>query len=388
MKNVIYIHQYFKTPEEGGALRSYHISKEMVARGIDVDMITSHNKWKYEKKLIDGIHVHYLPIQYSHEFSFAKRSTSFVKFAVAAIRLSIKLQKPDLLYVTSTPLTVGLIAIWLKWSRKIQYIFEVRDLWPEAPIQLGLLKSPLIKYLLVKLENITYKNATKIIALSPGIERGIIIKEEQANIRIVPNMADVDFFHDKQANISAKKDFVIGYFGAFGLANNLEYILEVARECQNENLEVRFKLVGEGARKKSLECTAKQWNLKNIEILSYQNRFEIRELMIDVDACFTSFLNVPILETNSPNKFFDGLAAGKLSIVNTKGWLKALVEDYQCGFYVDPDKPENFPHLIKPFLDDENLLKSWQDNALQLAMKRFSRQKLVDDVCDFVLSQD
>ena len=387
MKNVIYIHQYFKTPEEGGALRSYHISRSMVERGLRLEVITSHNELKYKQKIIDGIHVHYLPIHYSNNLSAAKRYISFFTFVLAAIKLSYKLQKPDLLYATSTPLTIGLISIWLRWTRKIPYIFEVRDLWPDAPIQLGIIKSPVIKYLSLQLEKIMYKNADKIIALSPGIKDGIIKKFEQVNIRTIPNMSDIDFFCEKRALVHKNKEFIIGYFGAFGLANNLEYIIDIALECQKANLDINFTLVGEGARKKILVDKITHYNLKNIEILPQQNSFEVRELMKDVDANFTSFANFPILETNSPNKFFDGLAAGKLSIVNTKGWLKELVEDNCCGFYADPTAPENFPNLIKPFLQDNKLLKSWQNNALNLAEINFAKKKLVADVCNYVLNQ-
>lgn len=394
MKKVIYIHQYFKTPEEGGAIRSYRISIGMVDRGIHVEIITSHNKPEYEQKTIDGIHVHYLPVNYSNEISSTRRYIAFFKFVLAAIKLSNKLQKPDLIYATSTPLTVGIIALWLKWTRQIPYIFEVRDLWPEAPIQLEIIKSTIIKYLSIKLEKVIYKNARRIVALSPGIEKGILNKYGEVKINMIPNMADIDFFHKIPPKIPSltkggheKGDFIIGYFGAFGMANNLEYILDAAMECQKKNLPVTFKLIGEGARKNTIKRKAIQMNLNNVKILSHRNRFETKTLLEDVDACFTSFLNISILETNSPNKFFDGLAARKLNIVNTKGWLKELVEQNKCGFYSDPDKPENFPLLIEPFIQDKKLLNSYQENALQLGKTRFSKDKLVREVCDLVLNQ-
>ena len=400
MNRVVYIHQYFKTPEEGGAIRSYHISKGMVDREIKIDMITSHNKRKYEKKIIDGIHVHYLPVNYSNELSSARRYIAFFKFVLAAVKLTQKLQKPDLCFATSTPLTVGMIALWLKWTKQIPYIFEVRDLWPEAPIQLGIIKSALIKHLSIKLEKVIYKNANRIVALSPGIEKGILNKCGKVKISMIPNMADIDFFYENPPEIHApppacrigragghnKSEFIIGYFGAFGMANNLEYILDAAKECQKANLPVSFKLIGDGARKSAIELKAIQMNLDNIEILPHRNRFETRTLLEKVDACFTSFLTIPILETNSPNKFFDGLAAGKLSIVNTKGWLKELVEQNNCGFYTDPAKPEKFPLLIKPFIQDKKLLNSYQENALRLGKIKFSKKKLVHEICDLVLN--
>ncbi len=390
---IVYIHQYFKTPEEGGAIRSYYIAKGMVDHGIEVDIITSHNKANYEQQNIDGIRVHYLPVPYSNFYSFSKRYFAFIKFIVFAIKLSGNLPKPDLYYVTSTPLTVGIITLWQKWRGKIPYIFEVRDLWPEAPIQLGIIKSSLLKYIATKLEKVIYRHAYKIVVLSPGIETGVMNKSPKANISMIPNMADIDFFQKatlkaivSTAGAYEKIEFVVGYIGAFGMANNLEYILDVAKACQNAKLPVTFQLVGEGVRKKDIEIQASEMNLNNVIILAQQNRSDIKALLGQMDACFTSFLAVSILETNSPNKFFDGLAAGKLNIVNTRGWLKELVEENKCGFYTDPAKPENFPLLIEPFIQDKNVLMSYQENALHLGKTMFSREKLVQEVCQVVLN--
>lgn len=382
MKKIIYIHQYFKTPDEGGAIRSYYVAKGMVDRGMDVAVITSHNKANYEQKNVGGIQVHYLPIPYSNDFSFTRRYVAFFNFVLAAINHSNKLQKPDLCYATSTPLTVGIIAVWWKWTRQLPYIFEVRDLWPEAPIQLGIIKSSLLKYLTIKLEKTIYKHAKKVIVLSPGIEKGVRDKINKVNTCMIPNMADIDFFQKTLPNTQTNKNFTIGYFGTFGMANNLEYILDVAKACQIAKLTVSFNLIGEGARKEEIVKRAVEMKLENVDFFAQKSSMDIRAFLRRTDACFTSFLKTPVLETNSPNKFFDGLAAGKLSIVNTAGWLKELVEHNKCGFYIDPATPEKFPLLIEPFIRDKKLLKLYQKNALHLGKTRFSRKKLVQEVCD------
>ena len=358
MKRVVYIHQYFKTPDEGGAIRSYYIAKEMVNRGIQTEMITSHNKAKYEFRQIEGINVHYLPVSYSYAFSFHKRVISFLKFAFATIRLLKNIPTADLIYATSTPLTVGIVALWMKWTKGIRYFFEVRDLWPEAPIQLGILNNKLLKYLAVTFEKIVYKNAFRIIALSPGIQHGILVKNPAAQTHVIPNMADLDFFQQKMAKTKIHHNLTIGYFGAFGLTNNTNFLLDLAIECQKSNLPVSFLFAGAGMKKKDIEQHVIDLGLKNVSFYQHKNRYEIRILMNEVDACITSFLKTPVLETNSPNKFFDGLAAGKLCIVNTKGWLKNLVEKNRCGLFIDPEEVSTFPELILPFIKDQTLLET------------------------------
>ncbi|WP_332911049.1 glycosyltransferase [Algoriphagus boritolerans] len=111
---VIYIHQYFRTPDQGGAVRSYHLAKGLVNAGIDVEMITAHNFPDYDQRWIDGIRVHYLPVKYDQKYGFLKRIRAFWKFVLKARRLIKKLPRPDLLYITSTPLTTGLIGLWAK----------------------------------------------------------------------------------------------------------------------------------------------------------------------------------------------------------------------------------------------------------------------------------
>jgi glycosyltransferase involved in cell wall biosynthesis len=381
MKKVLYIHQYFKTPEEGGAMRSYFIAKSMVDHGHKVQMLTAHNNPGFLIKSVEGIKVHYLPVKYSNNLPFTKRYFAFLRFVFSCIKYTNKLPKPDLIYATSTPLTIGLIALWWKWKRGIPYIFEVRDLWPEAPIQLGILKNNLLKSLSEKLETSVYKNAYSIIALSPGIQACIKKKSPYSKTIMIPNMADIQFFRRTSSPQRKQKSITIGYFGAFGYANNMDFLIKIAKSCKQKELAINYLLVGDGKKKSYLERAIEELNLQNVDLFPHKNRFEIRDLMANVDACITSFLNYPILETNSPNKFFDGLAAGKLCIINTKGWLKELVEENQCGIYVDPENSDIFPELIKPFLDNRELLNTYQNNALKLGNLEFGRDHLTEKIC-------
>ncbi|MDZ7608671.1 MAG: glycosyltransferase family 4 protein [Cyclobacteriaceae bacterium] len=266
MKKVLYIHQYFKTPEEGGALRSFYIAKGLVERGHQVDLITGHNEPELLVKSIEGINVHSLAVFYENKLSTKSRYIAFLKFAVKAIQYSGKIVKPDIAYVTSTPLTVGIIALWLKWMKRVPYIFEVRDLWPAAPIELGFMKSGIIQQLAFWLEKTIYKNAAHLVALSPGIMEVILEKYQNARVTVIPNMADISYYGEKAVFFHKHKNLVIGYFGAMGVANGLMAVTAVAEICQQQDLPIQFILMGEGSEREKLEQAVADKKLRNIEL--------------------------------------------------------------------------------------------------------------------------
>ena len=341
--------------------------------------------------MIDGVEVHYVPVFYSSEFNSFNRSRAFLGFLRQARKILIRLAPYDLAYVTSTPLTVGLLALYARQRFKIPYLFEVRDLWPEAPIQLGYISHPPVKRALRKLEQRIYSKAAGIVALSPGIAEGIgrslppknPLEESQApEIHMIPNMADCQLFKPVPKNYPFAKifelhdTFVVSYFGSAGPSNHLEYLLKAAKASQKQQLSVKFLIAAAGSELEKIEQMATVMELRNVVFVSYGSKQQVKNWLAISDAVYTSYAPYPVLETNSPNKFFDGLAAGKLSIVNTTGWLKELVEEHRCGFYTNPEKPEDFVQQLQPFLDNLHQLKEYQQNARRLAEEQFSRDLL------------
>ena len=375
---ILYIHQYFRTPAQGGALRSYYLSQALVAAGYEVELITAYDGPNYYQERVAGVLVHYLPVAYANNFSFAQRIQSFLSFTWRSLYLTFHIKNISFCYATSTPLTVGIIALFLKKFKNIPYYFEVRDLWPEAPIQLGYIQNSLAKKILYALERTIYRQATKIIALSPGIAQGIKPFKPISAIAIIPNMADCAFYSLTISQRTAfEEPFYIGYFGALGYANRLSFLLAAALACQQQQLpQVKFIIAGEGAEMEQLQQEANKLQLHNLTWLGKLNREEIRICLASTHATYTSFHGFPILQTNSPNKFFDSLAAGKLTIVNTRGWLQELVEKHHCGFYTNPEQPNDFVQRLKPYLKDPLRLQQAQQNARTLAETQFSRQLL------------
>jgi glycosyltransferase involved in cell wall biosynthesis len=377
---IIYIHQYFLTPEQGGATRSYHLAKGMVNAGIEVEMITSHSENYYDFKLIEGIKVHYLPVSYRQEFGFLKRIWAFTTFVDQAKKLILKLPRPDFLYITSTPLTTGWVGLWAKKKLAIPFFFEVRDLWPDAPIQVGVIQNPVLKRILYNLESKIYRHAFKVIALSPGIANSIREKCDFCKIHLIPNFADTEFFHptDKKEALLQKfglqRKFTIAYAGAIGQVNAVEEMLILAKIAQDKGKDYQFVVMGKGSHLPPLLQRSKELGLSNFFYFPFGSKEEVRQLLGLADMAMVTFAHLPVLKTNSPNKFFDALAAGKGIIVNHKGWVYQLVKEYKLGIYFNPELPSESFERIEKMASEAKLLQETQKNSRELAEKYFSKE--------------
>ena len=370
---ILYVHQYFNTPTEGGCIRSYHLAKGLVDAGHEVTMITGHNH-KSGLEIIDGINVHYLKIPYKNQFGFARRMWAFYQFVQRSKKAIKKLnQKFDLGYVMTTPLTTGFIALFIKSHLHIPYYFEVGDLWPEAPIKMGAVKNELLKKWLYQFERKCYTEAQKVIALSPAIRNYIEATCPQTKVHVVTNFADIDFFEKsrKLQKFNHQNPIKVGYFGTFGPANQLSSLIAAAKACEEHEIPVHFTLMGTGKEAALIQDLSSE--LSNVSILPFGSANEVKEVLEEQDAVYVSFKNLEILNTGSPNKFFDGLAAGKLIIINFGGWIRSIVDKHKCGFHHYPNEPMDFVRKIEAFIKEPALLDTYQKNSRDLAESYYSK---------------
>lgn len=370
---ILYLHQYFRKPTEAGSHRSYYIAKALCEAGHQVEIIAATNQEKdFSEEIFPNIWVHYLANPYSQSMNFWQRVFAFLQFAFKAARKASQISC-DKVYASSTPLTIGLIALWLRFLHKKKYIFEVRDLWPKVPVEMGILKNPILKRLSYFLEKKIYQNAEQIVALSPPMQIYIQKLVPQKNVYCIPNMADCDFFEFQNP---AEGQFNIVYMGSIGLANGLERVIDFAENCTWAS----FWIVGEGAKKAEIENWVKKKKLKNVLFFSQQPKSELKNLLAQAQAVMISFAHYKILETCSPNKFFDALAAGKICISNTSGWIMDLIEANQCGFYADSS--EDFEAKLKMIAQNPKTIAQMQSNARKLAENRFNKNQLCRQVVD------
>ena len=393
---ILYIHQYFCTPQDSGSTRSYWISRELVKRGHQVTMITSTN-YRYPEACraqIDGIDVVFVKNpSYNNYMSSPRKVWAFLAFIINAIKAGMKEKNVNLVFATSTPLTVGAIALGLKWSKKWKYVFEVRDLWPEFPIEIGAIKNKFIIWFLRKFEKCIYDKSEHVIALSPGMKDGVIETGTPVDkVSMIPNMSKPDKFYPHEPNKEIVNKFGLDltkfnviHFGAMGRANGLEYIIEAAKilKERGEN-DIHFLFLGYGNTEPKLKALKEQYDLKNVSFHGNHKLDVVSEVVNCCDASITTFLNLPILKTNSPNKLFDSLSAGKPIIVNSAGWTKDIVEQQDCGFYVDPDKPSDLAEKLVLYKDEKDTLERWGKSARRLSEKVYDKNLLSAQVADIL----
>lgn len=392
---ILYIHQYFKTPDEPGGTRSYWISQELLKRGHQVTVICSTNERHPEATRLNanGIDVIYVKNEYNNYMPAYKKVWSFVSFIASAIRAAKKEKGVDLVFATSTPLTVGYVAMRLKKIKKWSYVFEVRDLWPEFPIQIGAIRNKLLIKYLRGLERRIYQNSEFVIALSPGMQDGVIAAGMPADkTAMIPNMSKPDKFYPHTPDAEIVKEFELDlnkfnvvHFGSMGKANGLEYIVEAARVLQERGVDdVCFWFMGRGATEPVCKKLVGKYGLKNVRFLGFHKMSIVSEIVNCSTASITTFRNLPILATNSPNKLFDSLSAGKPIIVNSAGWTKTMVEEGDCGFFVDPDTPAALADKIIEVKDNKDLLERWGKNARKLSIEKYDKDLLTAKVADVI----
>lgn len=393
---IVYIHQYFKTPADPGSTRSYFISLELIRAGHSVTVIGARKEGQREavvRKTIDGIEVISIANPYSGKMSIRERARSFGRFMVRATEQLFRQRDVDLVIATSTPLTVGVPALLYNKILGVPYLFEVRDLWPEFPIQMGALRDPLLRGAALSLERQLYHNAWHIVALSPGMVEGVVrVSGRSDNVTMIPNMAKIDRFWRREKDLRLQQElglredtFKVIHFGAMGIANGLEYILDAASILRREGVTgVEFLFLGDGAVTDDLKRRTRDEHLDSVHFYGRVPMDQTSEIVNLCDMSVVPFRNLPILATNSPNKLFDSLSAGIPVVVNSEGWTKDLVERYECGAFVHPDRPGELARTIQRWMEDEERVALMGNNARKLAENQYDKSILCKQFAEVV----
>lgn len=401
---VIYLHQYLATPQSSGGTRSYEFARRLIAQGHEVRVITSAAYLPDEYKTltktthtaIDGIPITVIPVAYSNKMSFRVRIFAFFRFAIMASFYATR-HRGDVIYATSTPLTIAIPAIIGRVWHRIPMVFEVRDLWPELPIAVGALKHPVLRWLAHALEWVAYHSATHLIALSPGMKEGIVERGiAPERITVIPNACDVDRFDVRRPEpdhvreklgLSAERPLVV-YTGTFGLINSVDYVVKLAEAMRKIAPEVHFLLVGDGAEFEQVNEQARERGVLDVNLSIWKSipKTDVPSVLATATAAMSVFAPIRPMWNNSANKVFDALAAGKPIIINYGGWQAEFLERTGAGLAIPWDNPQVGAEMVAALLHDSQRVLAARQAARALAYGDFNRDRLASQVENVLLN--
>lgn len=400
--HVLYFHQHFSTPKGAAGIRSYQMARRLVSDGHKVTMVCGsysggqtglESEFVKERRSgkVDGIDIIEFNLAYSNADGFLKRALTFLLFAVKSIGLALRMDY-DVVFATTTPLTAGIPGIFARWLRRKTFVFEVRDLWPELPREMGVIKNPVFLALMSCLEWLSYRSATRCVGLSPGIVAGITKRGVSPDkVCMVPNGCDLDIFSGElnpwRPDGVEKADLMAVFSGTHGRANGLDSAIDAAIELDSrKEARIKIVLIGQGQMKPQLQKRVQDLGLNNVVFHDPVDKQRLAGLMLSADLGMQLLANVKAFYFGtSPNKFFDYLAAGLPVLNNYPGWVAELVTENKCGFAVIPDDAKAFAAALIEARDNRTLLEEMGQNALKLAKERFARDELADEWVKWVL---
>jgi len=399
---VLYFHQHFSTPKGAAGIRSYEMARRLVERGHEVCMVCGSYKGgttgltgpfvggKRRGMILPGLEVVEFDLSYGNSDGFIKRTVTFLRFALRSVALALT-EPYDLVFATTTPLTAGIPGILARWLRGKPFVFEVRDLWPELPKVMGVIRNPVVLQGMSILEWASYRSAHRLIGLSPGIVDGIASRGvPRARIALIPNGCDIGIFSAPATPWRPEgikdTDLLALFAGTHGKANGLDAVLDAAAELQKRGREdIKILLVGQGAMKAGLMQKAAGQGLSNVVFHDPVDKSRLAGLMAATDIGLQTLANVPAFYYGtSPNKFFDYLAAGLPVLNNYPGWLAELITEHQCGFAVPPENPQAFADALVQAANDREALSRKGQRALALAKAQFDRRILSNQFVDWL----
>jgi glycosyltransferase involved in cell wall biosynthesis len=382
---IIYFYQYFSTSKGSWGTRVHEFTREWVGNNPDLEVkvitslyyksdLQSEKFWSAQR--FDGVDVDVLGIKINNKDGFLKRIFSFLAYAIFSSGYAL-FGKYDVAIASSGPITVGLPGLIAKRIRGKKLVFEVRDLWPQGAIELGVIKNPILINWAKKIEMSCYKNSDLIVTLSLGMRDEVKLKVPNKKVISITNAANIELFSTQKSinlkDFNLKKGEYAIYAGNIGKVNNVEWMYQSAMQLTKLNSSMKIVMIGDGQLKNELQNRKNLEGNDNLVFLPLIPKTELVGLIQNAIISLVPLANTPILKTSSPNKLFESLAAGIPVIITTEGWMKELVEEENLGYYVDPDRSESLTEFLTQFAEpnEEDKLR-----IREFATKNFDKRIL------------
>ena len=388
--HILLIHQAFALPNEPGGTRHYELAHYCATQGHNFTIIASNLSYLTGRPVsgrgeaiaeenVGGVRVLRTSISPVLHRSFFWRIVAFLSFMVKSIRTAKQARQADLIIGTSPPIFQAVSAWLVAAMRRRPFLLEIRDLWPEFAVDLGVLKNPVLIALSRGLERFLYARATHLLVNSPAYRDYLLRKGiSPQKVSLVPNGVDPDMFdpqaRGQQTRSTFKLDgkFVVTYAGALGLANDAETILRAAAVLKDDR-DVHFLLVGDGKERANLEALAGSLQLTNVAFTGSRPKTEMADILAASDVCTATLKDIPMFRTTYPNKVFDYMAAGRPTVLAIDGVIREVIEAAGGGICVPPGDSDALAAAIRTLAHDRVRAKAMGEAARAYVIEHFNR---------------
>jgi colanic acid biosynthesis glycosyl transferase WcaI len=407
---ILYVSQYFQ-PEMGApAARASELTRHWAEDGHDVTVLTgfpNHPTGRVPaeycdefhqlvtREQIDGVNVVRtwlwpLPNRRTYE-----RVLNYSSFCISSATTGLFLSRPDVVIASSPQLLVGLSGWWLAFCKRIPFVFEVRDLWPESLAAVGAgSETSLMHRGLAKIAGFLYRKANRVVVVTPAFKDHLIRHWHTPadKISVIENGVETSLFSPQNTNSELKRElgaegkFVVSYIGTIGMAHGLESVIEGAVRMQHSSPKVLFLLLGEGAEKDRIQAMAKSRSLTNLRFVGQQPREKIPAYIAASDACLVLLKKADLFKTVIPTKMLEFMACARPVILGVEGQARKIIEEAQAGICIEPENADELVQAIIRLAADPMLRESLGRNGRRYIQQRFSRRNTAEAYLDVLES--
>ena len=384
--HILIIHQAFASLNEPGGTRHHEFARLLTAHGHQVTVIASPVSYitgsafrasVSSEVTEDKVTILRASVYDAHHRSFLHRIVAFFSFMLSSFWVGLGVKNVDLVWGTSPPIFQGVTAWVLARIKGAKFLFEVRDLWPQFAIAVGVLKNPVLILLSEWLERFLYRRADRVMVNSPGFLEPVTSRGAK-RVELIPNGADPSMFDPNNDGMEFRRSnqlmdkFVVLYAGAHGMSNDLEVVLDAAALLVDRN-EIQLVLLGDGKEKPALMARAQKMDLKNVTFLPSVPKTEMASALAGADACLAILKPLEEYKTTYPNKVFDYMAAGRPVVLAIDGVIREVVEAAGCGIFAAPGSADEVANAIRQLAADKKESSIMGLQGRDYLQKNFSR---------------
>jgi lipopolysaccharide/colanic/teichoic acid biosynthesis glycosyltransferase len=401
------IHQAFASPSDGGGTRHYEFAQRILRRGHVFTVVASdlsylsgapvtERRGLCAEQNVDGLRVLRAYAYPSLHRSFAWRVFSFFTFVGSSLLTALRAGPADLVIGTSPPIFQAVSAWAVAFVRRRPFLIEIRDLWPEFAIDMGVLTNPLLIGVSRKLECFLYACATHILVNSPAYREYLLAHDvPPLKITLVPNGVDPAMFDPGSRGVAIRQrfglegKFVVSYAGAIGMANDLATLLRAAGRLR-ERQDIAFVIAGDGKERPCLEEEAARLGLKNVIFTGRLSKAEVAQVLAASDVCVAILKDIPMFRTTYPNKVFDYMAAGRPTLLAIDGVIRKVIEESGSGIFVSPGDGAALADSIVELAANPFEVRSMGLRARKYVTEHFNRNQQAEEflgLCEDLVQQ-